>query len=136
MPVHIAWEDERKRIIRYSPDESWTWDEFFAAKERANDLMDTVSHKLGVIIDAPPTAVLPPNLLANARKALRNKHPNTVVIVIVAARPLIRTMIHTIRGIARLSSTRVELADNLDEARAIINVRLRSYDTSPTLSNH
>jgi hypothetical protein len=130
MAVHIAWEDERKRVLHYRLDNNWTWDEFFAAKKQANELMDMVSHPLGVIIEAPPSPILPPNIIGNARKALRSTHPNTVVIVIVAAHPLIRTMFHTTRALGRLANFRVELASTPDEARTIIDARLRPHDSA------
>jgi hypothetical protein len=125
MAVHIAWEDERKRVLHYRLDDDWTWVEFFAAKKQANQLMDTVSHPLGVIIEAPPAPILPSNIISNARKALRSTHPNTVVIVIIATHPLIRTMFHTTRALGRIANFRVELASTLDEARTIIDARLR-----------
>ena len=130
MAVHIAWEDERKRVLHYRLDNGWTWDEFFAAKKQANELMDMVSHKLGVIIESPAKPSLPPNIIGNARKALRSTHPNTVVIVIVAEHPLIRTMFHTTRALGRLANFRVELATTLDEAHTIINARLHAHDSA------
>jgi hypothetical protein len=130
MPVDIAWEDEQKRVLHYRLDQDWTWDEFFAAKKSANEMMDRVSHKLGVIIEAPAEPSLPPNLIVNARNALRSTHPNTVVIVIVAVHPLIRTMFHTTRALGRLANFRVELALSLDEAQAIVHERLRRHDSA------
>jgi hypothetical protein len=129
MGVHVSWEDN-KQIVHYHLGSTWTWDEFFAAKKQANEMMNTVSHKLGVIIEAPSQPLLPPNIIGNARNALRSTHPNTVVVVIVAAHPLIRTMFHTTRALGRLANFRVELASNLDEARAIIERRLLPHNAT------
>lgn len=131
MPVAIAWESEQKRILHYRLDNEWTWDELFAAKKQANEMMDMVSHKLGIIIEAPSQPSLPPNIIVNARNALRSAHPNTVVIVIIAVHPLIRTMFYTTRALGRFANFRVELASTLDEARAIINTRLHAQDAAP-----
>ena len=130
MGITIAWEDDTKRVMRYSLDENWTWEEFFAAKKQANEMMDSVAHKFGVIIEAPATPTLPPNIMSNARKGLRSTHPNTVVVVIVAAHPLVRTMLHTTRALGRIANLRVELASTLDEARAIIDARLHTHDSA------
>jgi len=92
MGIQVVWDDDAKRMIRYNFDERWSWDEFFAAREGAIRLIDTVSHKIGVIMDLPPNIEVPPNVLTNVRSALRTKHPNTVVIVFVITTPLLRTM--------------------------------------------
>ena len=129
MGILIHW-DDNNRIVHYQLDSDWTWDEFFDAKKQANEMMDTVSHKLGVIIEAPPKPSLPPNLIVNARNALRSTHRNTIMIVIVAAHPLVRTMFHTTRALGRLANFRVELAYTLDEARAVITKRLHAHDSA------
>lgn len=131
MPVQFDWENEQKRILHYRLNATWTWDELFAAKKQANEMMDMVSHKLGVIIEAPSQPSLPPNIIVNARNALRSTHPNTVVIVIVAVHPLIRTMFYTTRALGRLANFRVELASTLEEAHAIIETRLHAQDAAP-----
>jgi hypothetical protein len=112
----------------YSFDEPWTWDELFAAKKQANEMMDSVTHKVGVIMDASRNTRLPAHLLTNVRNGLRAKHPNTLVIAVVITRPVVHTMINTLRGIARAGSVRLEPTATLEEARALVYARLREYE--------
>jgi hypothetical protein len=124
MTVQIAWEDDSKRVMRFDLDENWTWDEFFAAKNESYDLINSVPHKVGVIVNISSRTALKPNLLSNTRKALSDKHPNTFVVVIVVANSFTRTTIGLLYNSIRFSSMRVEIAASLDEAHLIIEQRL------------
>jgi hypothetical protein len=124
MTVQIAWEDDSKRVLRFDLDENWTWDEFFAAKNESYDLINSVPHKVGVIVNISSRTALKPKLLSNTRKALSDKHPNTFVVVIVVANSFTRTTIGLLYNSIRFSSMRVEIAASLDEAHVIIDQRL------------
>lgn len=125
MGITIDWEDDSKRIFCYQLDEHWTWDEFFVAKKQADAIMDSVSHKISVIVNIASRTALRPNLLSTLRKALDDKHPNIFVIVLVISDSFTRTTISQLYDIIRFSSIRVEIVSSLDEAHAIIDTRLR-----------
>jgi hypothetical protein len=119
MAIQVVWGNGEKTIVHYQFEQHWTWQDFFEAKAHAQELINTVPHKVAVILETHHDGAIPYNLLANARKGLRTKHPQTALIVIVATRPFIRTMISTVRGLSPLAHTRVELASTYDEALAI-----------------
>ena len=118
MGINIQWDNEQQTIMRFDLDPHWTWDELFAAKKQAHELVSMVSHKTVTIIDAPHTTALPPNLLLNARSALRNNHPNTLVVIFVATNPFILSAFNTMSGFLRSIALRLEFAPTLDEARS------------------
>ncbi len=126
MPVHVSWDNADQTIVHYQMDRNWTWEEFFGAKARAQALINTVSHKVAVILETHHDGPLPTDLLGNIRNGLRTKHPRTALIIVVTTRPFIRTMIGTVRGLSPLSRARIELASDMDEARAIALHGLRS----------
>ena len=130
MPIKVSWDNECKTIVRYCFVGDWTWDEFFDAKQEAMCLIDGVPNKVGVIMDALNIPLLPGNWLIHIRKALRTKHPRTEAIVVIAQKPVIRTMIRSMRGKALMGVVPVELADDLDEARCIIAARLEIFTSA------
>jgi hypothetical protein len=134
MTVQLVWEDVNKRVLRFDLDATWTWDEFFVAKTQSYDLINTVPHKVGVIINIASRTALKPNLLLNTRKALVDKHPNTFVVVVVVTDALARTAIGLLYDSIRFSSMRVEIADSLDEARRIIEKRQQEQAALPDQS--
>lgn len=125
MGVRVVWDDEAKTTIRYDFDASWTWDEFFKAKAEAYALIGTVQHKVGIIMDSPPDIALPPNVLTNSRSALKNKHPNTALIVVVIHNPFVRAMINVLITVARGSDATIHMVSEIGAARALIAERLR-----------
>jgi hypothetical protein len=136
MTVRFVWDNEAQTIFRYIFDVGWTWEDFFAAKRQANAIMDRVDHKFGVILHLPSENVIPADVIANTRNGLRNKHPNTAVIVVVSVRPFVRTMITTIRSTPPLSNTGLEIATSLEEAYAIVEAVLSHTADDPLTTRH
>jgi hypothetical protein len=124
MGINVLWDDSEKRIIRYDFDEQWAWEDFFAAKKQAYKMIDGFTHKVGVIMNAPPNVALPPNLLSHASSALRNKHPNTLIVVFVITKPFLRAMINTLGKVSRSIADSVTIVSTLDEARTVVKNRL------------
>ena len=133
MAIRAIWDNDEKTIVRYIFETGWTWDEFFVVKKQANAMMDTVAHKLGVILHMPSENVIPPDVFANARNGLLTKHGNTVILVVVSTRPFVRTMIETLRGLSPLANAGLETTATLDAARALVNERLRQVDNDDGL---
>jgi hypothetical protein len=125
MGIRIVWDDEAKTIIRYIFDAVWTWDDFFNAKAEAYALIDTVQHKVGIIMDGPSDLRLPANMLTHSRSALRNKHPNTSVIAAVIHKPFLRIMFNTLINLTKGDDATIHLVSTVDEARQLIADRLR-----------
>ncbi|MEO8609147.1 MAG: hypothetical protein ABI690_14755 [Chloroflexota bacterium] len=136
MAVEFVWDNAEKTIFRYIFDPGWTWEAFFAAKKEANVIMDMVGHKFGVILHLPSDNVIPPDVIANTRNGLRNKHPNTAVIVVVSERPFVRTMVGTIRALPPLTNTGIETASDLDEAYAIVHEILSRFTDDSMTRRH
>ena len=127
MAVRVSWDNDEKTIMHYQFDDNWTWEEFFPAKARAYEMISTVTHKVGVILETQHNGVIPHNLLINFRNGMRTKHPNTAIVVIVVTRPFIRTMINTVRALSPLANVHLEMASTLGQARHMI------LDYLPTL---
>ena len=124
MSIAVAWDNDEHTIVRYRFDQRWTWDEFTAAKKQAVSLIDTVSHKVGIIMDAPSDVELPASMLTNARNALGKKHRNTAVIVIVPTNAFMRLMLNTLVMVSGTAGSAIQVANNLDEARALVAKQL------------
>jgi hypothetical protein len=128
MAIHVMWDNEDQTIFRYQFEERWTWDEFFDARDQALAMIDTVSHKVGVIMDAPPNIKLPPNLLTHSLSSLRHIHPNTVILVFIAGQSFLSMMVSMMAKMSHMTAGNLVVAANLHEARAIIAKRLHSLN--------
>jgi len=128
MAVRVAWDNEAKTIVHYQFGENWTWEEYYPVKAQAYEMISTVSHKVGVILETQHNGAIPHNLLPNFRDGLRTKHPNTVIVVIVVTRPFIRHMINTVRAILPTTNAHFEMASTMGQARSIIEKYLQTLE--------
>ena len=83
MPVKVSWEDDAKRIMRYTIEGNWTWDEFYPEYHRALALEKAVFHRVDVIVDISNTGRLPMNILAHVRTFADEMPPNVELVVVV-----------------------------------------------------
>lgn len=132
MGITIVWDNDEKTVIRYDFDKHWNWEDFFAAKEEAFTRIDGVGHKVGVIMNAPPDVSLPPNWLTHTQSALKNRHPNTEVIIVVVSKLFQRTMINTLIKLARKDGRRLQIVDSLESARKMVADRLGKLQVAGT----
>ncbi len=126
MPISVNWEDEAKTIICYHFQSKWTWDEFFAARDQALSMIDTVSHKVGVIMNTPPNIALPADVLTHSLASLRHTHPNTVMIVFIAGKPFLNMIVSMMIKVSHKTSDYMAMAKDMDEARALVTQRLQT----------
>ncbi len=134
MGIKVQWDDAAKRTIRYDFDERWTWEDFFVAKKQAYEMIDHSARKVAVIMAAPANVALPPNMITHGLSALRNKHPNTVIVVFVITKPFLRAMLTTMSKVSRLAESSTTVVSTLEEARALAVKRLNQiYDDDVTL---
>lgn len=125
MAIRVEWDDSSQYAVRYVYEGSWNWDEFQQARKQARLLMDTVDHKVDIIIDVVQTGILPNNILSRANSIPRERHPNEGTIIIVGANPLIRFLYDVARRIyAEVIDYRgYRMVANLEEARSIARSR-------------
>ena len=124
MGIEIIWDNEEETILRYVFDAYWTWEEFFAAKEKAYNMIDAGGQKVGVIIDTPTNMWLPHKLIVHGRRALQGRHEHTSMVMFVTSSPFVRTMMNAIITVSRGLNVQLSITASVDEARALITERL------------
>src|SRR5262249_16383022 len=84
MNIKVVWDNESKTTIRYIFTRGWTWVEFRDAASEAITMLDTVQHKVNVIMDVRDAGLIPQGAFNNAQKIFGNKrHPNINLTVLV-----------------------------------------------------
>jgi hypothetical protein len=130
MAINVEWDNPEKTILCYYFDQRWSWDEFFEARNQALSMIDTVTHKVGVIMNTPPNIVVPSNVLTHSLSSLRHTHPNTVIIVFIAGKPFLNMVISMMTKVSHKTNDYMAMADNMDEARVLIAKRLHAMEES------
>lgn len=123
MPVTFEWLDHDRTIALTILSEDWSWKEFNAVSRQYKHDLEGIDHPVFEIVMFAGSHKywLPPNALSYGRNLVQAQPENVVMTVLVTTNNFIIGM----TGIfTRLfgHSYRLEVAHNIDEARAIIAV--------------
>ncbi len=132
MDIRTEWEDAGRTAIRITYGRGWSWEEFMAADQQVQALLNTLDRRADLILDLRG-AVIPPSLASNlpelaTRSAL--VHPNCGIVLVVGTDPFIHHLWEIFRGVYRQLARRVFLFAGLEEALAFHTSR-RSGDAPP-----
>lgn len=125
MGIRVEWDDEQHTIIRYIFDRTWEWEDFFQAKATAYAMIEAAQRKISVIMDPPRDTVMPRNMLTHFGSAMRKKHPNTAVVVVVIRTQFLRSMANLLMRVSNTAKDSLCLVATLEEAREIARERLK-----------
>jgi hypothetical protein len=123
MGITVAWDNERKTIIRYTYTGQWTWPEFYAAAEQQHCLQDEVKHRVDMIVDTLATSFIPDGLQWQFNRAISLSHPNTGITVIVSDRPLIKSVFYLFCKMYPTAADRYRLVETMEQAQAFLQGR-------------
>ena len=86
--VEVKWANEGQNIIHYHFQKGWGWNDLDNAFKAAWALMDTVTHRVDVILDfTESTMSVPSGALTHGRRIFNNKpHANLRMTVLVGNR--------------------------------------------------
>lgn len=119
MPVQVDWLDNQQDIVILRFTGTWTWDEFFPARQQARELIQTVDHTVHIILDwTASDGRLPGNLISNLRRAAQQRLPNTGRFYILSSRYILaKTLINmTARMSDRIPLMFVDSIDDVVKA--------------------
>jgi hypothetical protein len=123
MTITVQWDNAEKSIVRYIYEGPWTLNDFNTAYLQARELMDTVDHKVHLIIDVTKSGLLPSNVLARSQSVARRHHPNEGSVVIVGASTFIRSLLEIYQRVYSdlVAPGKFHTAPNLEEARRLLH---------------
>lgn len=123
MGVKLSWDNKEKTIIRYDFTEPWTWDDFRAALDADDEMIESVDHVVHLLYDMMNIRSAPPNMLAKLPQIVNVINPRLGLIVIAANYVWIQSIGEIFyksygRSIEGLKG--LKIARSLDEARQVI----------------
>ena len=119
----IVWDDPEQTILHCSYEGEWVLDEYLASLDQGVHLMQSVDHRVDVIVHAVNAAAQTPPLwgLRSWRYAVMNAPPNAGLTVVVPGNTGVRAFAMALNRLSgRHYYGKILTADTLDEARQII----------------
>jgi hypothetical protein len=125
MGFNVSWDDqtEDRYILCYTVTGRWTWEEFYAARDQARTLADSVDQAvIDSIIDLRLGILFPQNALSHFRRMSANSHPKLEpgIVVIVQNSLFVRSLMDIMRHISRERMRNFHIARTLEEAHIIL----------------
>lgn len=125
MGITVQWENDAKTIARYVFNGQWSFNEVQAAVNQANELMDSVDHKVAMIADLRDSSFTPDGILAQLRQSAMSDTPHrnyAGVTVLVGVGTIAKMMINAaVKLVNPLNNQHTILfANTVDEARDTI----------------
>jgi hypothetical protein len=121
MPIKVEWVNQQHTIIHYNIIGNWTWDDYDAANAIATDMVKSVDHKVAIICDFSSSTAIPPRVLSNIGRSLRQKRsPNVSHIVTVGVSGLLRNLTDVLRTLYPAATADIIHAHTIDHAYRLI----------------
>lgn len=122
MKVQVQWDNEEHKIVRYTFQRGWSWPDLHHALDEAGKLINTVSHRVDVIMDISSANLVPQGALSQINRAYNNpKPPNIGVTVIVAPNSFMSAMVSMAKKIwGNKTNWQLEFVQTIGEAYQII----------------
>jgi hypothetical protein len=122
MPIIVEWANPERTVLLYRVVQQWTWDDFHAANQQSHDLLVSVEHPVDLICDFSTSQTIPPRVLSNIGRALRQKHPTNVrQIVAVGITGLLRNLSDVLRTLYPHATANVIDAHTIDHAFRLLS---------------
>ena len=122
MGITVVWDNPEQTILRYIYNGQWNLDNFYIALQESRDMMDTVNHRVGLIIDVQNSKLVPNGVLSHGKNVALRKHPNQGLSVIVGASGFVRTLFDVYKKVYRSSfdESGYAFTATLDDARNLL----------------
>ena len=122
MPIIVEWANAERTVLLYRVMEQWTWDDFHAANQVTHDLFVSVDHPVDLICDFSTSQTIPPRVLSNIGRALRQKRPSNIhQIVAVGITGLLRNLADVLRTLYPNATANVVDAHTIDHAYRLLS---------------
>ena len=133
MPINVSWGDKEQTYVYIHVIGNWTWHEYHSNIELANELIESVDHKVCVIthmVDSQ-AQILAKNAFGQWRKSLGDTPSNLQMVILVPGILLVQAFIDTIhRLFGQFLTFKFRMALTLDDAEQIVkNAQQRKVRT-------
>jgi hypothetical protein len=123
MPIKVEWVNQQRTIIHYNVIGNWTWDDYDAANRIAADMVKSVDHQVAIICDLSSSTAIPPRVLSNVGRSLRQKRSaNISHIVTVGITGLLRNLTDVLSTLYPAATADIIHAHSIDHAYRLIGI--------------
>ena len=120
MSAQVSWEDDEHTIMRVIYTEPWRSQDIYDALEEITRMLDSVPHKVAIIVDVRSIKSIPRGILKALYRIVSTERPNEEMYYIVGANSVVRAIYGAAKTIYPAIGKLVTFASSLEEAHAWI----------------
>jgi len=100
MCISVCWDNNEQTALRIQYAKRWNWRDHGLALDTVNTLLNTVAHKVDLIVDLQESGPLPQTMMIEVARSPQALHPNWsgAVVIITADRDLARLILEVTPG--------------------------------------
>ena len=120
MGIKLLWDNQDKTILRHIYEGQWTADDYRDAMEESRRMLLSVAHPVDLVLDMRRSAPPPFGILPVYQETDHLVPNNQRLVVMVKPGMIMKALNRIIGDIAPKSSANRIVAENIEEARALI----------------
>lgn len=120
MPIEVKWDNNEKTLIRWNFMGRWTAQQLRETIQKSNDWINAQDHTVNHIIDLSQTEGVPPNIINEARNAMRLMPENLGHVVMIGKGGIIELLGTTLQRFSWFSD-KIHFVRSNAEAHNYIN---------------
>ena len=122
MRISVEWDNDQHTILRWVFAARWAWEDYSAAQQQANQLLETIDHAVDVIGDLRNSSSLPANALTAYRGFVDSTAKNVDLIVLVGASRFVKALVSVFLQVmpGKIPGTHIVFADTMERAYTLI----------------
>jgi hypothetical protein len=120
MSITVTWDNSAHTTVRWDFVDHWEWEEFLLARQQSIALIQSVPHRVSVILEVSRSPSLPPGILGKFITYRRSDPTNMDQVVLVGMSRSVRTAVEMFNRIFPAAGGQVAFADTMQHARALL----------------
>jgi hypothetical protein len=122
MPITVEWVNPERTVLLYRFVDNWTWEDYHAANHLTREMLESVHHAVDLICDFCDSTAIPPRVLTNIGRSLRQRRPaNINQIIAVGITGLLRNLADVLCTLYPAATQAVIHAHTLDHAYRLLS---------------
>jgi hypothetical protein len=117
--ISVAWHNSEKTIMVMTMVTPWSWEEYHQTTAEMYALLDSVRHKVDVILDFTESTHLPPNAFSHLRNLDRKTHTNRGTVILVGFSKFLQVIADVLVKLYPSAAKSARMVRTLDEAYAV-----------------
>jgi len=123
MTVRVDWDDPDHSVLLYTLECHWTWEEMYEAVEKSITMINTVSHKICVIVDNQSSKGLPPGAIGQFGRITRFMTPQIELVIIAGGGTLLLSLFNLFILLVGSNAPKYCWVSDLDKAYSTLAER-------------